>query len=89
MVQITISVDIEAGAGQGKSTVALIIERALTEAGIDFSYNKDDLEMKERSPEFIQRTLINMKLDKIKDYGIHVKMATKQIARESIKGKRK
>lgn len=80
-----VNVTISSTAGQGKSTIALIIEKALTEAGIEYNYGEDDIEMLERDLTFIHRTAKNLEEDKIKDYGINVNLSTKQLKRDCIK----
>lgn len=69
-------------AGAGKSTVAFILEQALTEAGIDYKYEEDDLEIQDRSESFITNTIMNLKLDKVKDFGITANIKTCQLNRE-------
>ena len=87
-----VTVMVSSTANQGKSTVALIIEDALQKAGISFSYEEDDLEMQERTLEFVKRTEKNIAEDKIKDYGlevnlVEVNLSTLQELKESIKGR--
>ena len=62
--------------GAGKSTVAIIIEQALMDAGINYRYEEGDSEMEERTTSFIDRTLENLEQGKVRDYGITVNLKT-------------
>lgn len=81
----SVKVTISSTAGQGKSTVAFIIQKALIDAGIDFKWEEDDIELKEMSLGFMVRTSKAIHEDKIRDYGIKVNLATKQLNRSCIK----
>lgn len=79
-----IKVIISGKANTGKSTVALIIEKALQDAGITTSYVEDELEMKERTHSFVYRVLADVENRNVAKYGIKVELETQQLPRTQV-----
>ena len=76
-----IKIEIAAGTNCGKSTIAYLLEQALTNSGISFSYKIDDRELVERGDSFYKNQ--EKRLAHLKD-NLKVEISTKQINRQAL-----
>ena len=76
-----LKIEIAGGTNCGKSTVAYLIEQALTDNGINFSYKIGDRELAERSDTFYMKQ--GKRIAHLKD-NLKVEISTKQINRQAL-----
>ena len=76
-----LKIEIAGGTNCGKSTIAYLIEQALIDSGINFSYKIGDREPLERSDTFYMKQ--GKRLAHLKD-NLEVEISTKQISRRDL-----